>query len=77
VAYVLEVSIMIMIMVFGTNCQQQQIEKIYLIKGVTSGDLTDMQYALYEASAPTNCSAPGAIVNNRFVLLVLPWLGIQ
>ncbi|MFN8294569.1 MAG: hypothetical protein U0T69_00125 [Chitinophagales bacterium] len=27
---------------------------------MTSGDLTDLQYALYESSAPTNCSNPGA-----------------
>jgi hypothetical protein len=41
--------------------------KDILIKGVTSGDLTDLQYALYEASAPTNCSAPGAsLVTNSY-----------
>jgi hypothetical protein len=41
--------------------------KDILIKGVTSGDLTDMQYALYEASAPTNCTSPGAtLVSNSY-----------
>lgn len=47
--------------------------KDILIKGVTSGDLTDMQYALYEASAPTNCSAPGASLVTGSYYSALAW----
>ncbi|HMY23994.1 MAG TPA: T9SS type A sorting domain-containing protein, partial [Chitinophagales bacterium] len=49
--------------------------KDILIKGVTtgSGDLTDLQYALYEASAPTNCLNPGATLISGSYYGSLAW----